>query len=145
MNQSLLRLIAVGFGALVLLQSLLGVVVLYLNIGILPSEIELYYATKSFHGLIEVILPHTLFIAIALMVLIHFLAFMQSISQKTKEWQMHSLFTLFILDQGSPFLIAQGYEIFAYVKLGSFLGFEVLLVWVWLGMFRGVILNKGKY
>ena len=122
-----LRIVALMFITLVLLQSLLGGAVFANIVGWTPEAIGEYYAQKSLHGLLETIAPHTLFIAIALMGVLHFLGFISTISEKQKERWIHLLFTLFILDQSAPIFINLGVDFFAYLKLGAFVGFEIAL------------------
>lgn len=135
MHLRLLTALALAFVALVILQSLLGGLLLFQTIGYSIPQIITHYQDKSLHGLLEVILPHTLFIAIALMAVIHFLAFIQTISETAKKRATHILFLLFFCDQMSPILISYGIGFFAYVKIIAFLGFEVALAAVWFVIF----------
>ncbi|MDP2849500.1 MAG: hypothetical protein Q8O20_00345 [Sulfuricurvum sp.] len=132
MNQKLLTFLALGFGALIILQALLGGWLFIHNIGITPDEIKTYYADKSLHGVLEVLVPHTLFITISLMAFLHFLSFIDTIEQKTKTYFLHLLFSLFLLDQLTPIGIILGIESFTYLKILFFVGFEVVLGWVWI-------------
>ncbi|MDD5052284.1 MAG: hypothetical protein PHO27_06080 [Sulfuricurvum sp.] len=136
MHHRLLQLLALAFIALVILQSLLGGVLFWLNVGFNPHAIFTYYEKKSLHGLLEVITPHTLFIAIALMATLHFLSFIPTISDTIKRRSTHLLFILFICDQGSVFLIGSGLELFATLKLISFILFEITLGWICILIFR---------
>lgn len=136
MHHRILRLLALVFVALVLLQAFMGGILFYKTIGLSADQIFTYYHNKSFHGLLEVILPHTLFIGIALMSTLHFLAFVETLTERVKKMATHLLFTLFILDQASPILILLGMHPFAYVKMAAFIGFELGLGWVWIVIFR---------
>lgn len=136
MHHRYLRILALVFVALVLLQALLGGVLFWRTIGVGADQIAAHYQDKSFHGLLEVILPHTLFIGIALMATLHFLAFIETLDEAAKKTAAHLLFTLFILDQASPMFIISGVHPFAYVKIGAFIGFELALGWVWILIFR---------
>ncbi|MDP3302027.1 MAG: hypothetical protein Q8S36_08700 [Sulfuricurvum sp.] len=131
-----MHLVALMFIALVVLQSLLGGAVFATIIGWTPQAIGDYYAAKTFHGLLETLLPHTLFISIALMGSLHFLGFITTISEQQKERWIHLLFGLFILDQSAPVFINLGIDFFAYVKLVSFVGFEGVLAVVSYLLFR---------
>lgn len=142
MNPKILQFIALAFTALVILQALLGVFLFIRLVGFSAHGVLAYYGDKSLHGLLEVALPHTLFISVALMAVLHFLAFIQNISQKSKKMFTHLLFALFFLDQFTPLFIAQGFEMFAYVKMGAFVGFEITLGWVWVIMFRESVLSS---
>ncbi|MDP2079146.1 MAG: hypothetical protein Q8J85_14020 [Sulfuricurvum sp.] len=131
-----MHIIALIFIALVVLQSLLGGAVFFTTVGWTPQVIGEYYAQKTLHGLLETILPHTLFISIALMGSLHFLGFIESIGEQQKERWIHLLFGLFMLDQSAPVFINLGINFFAYVKLGAFVGFEVTLAGVSYLLFR---------
>ncbi len=136
MNFKILQFIALAFSTLVILQASLGTLLFTRLVGLTPHDVNLYYGDKSLHGLLEVILPHTLFIAIALMAVLHFLAFIQTIDPRTKAKAVYLLFPLFFLDQFSPLLISMGLEFFAIIKLGAFIGFQVMLIWVWIMIFK---------
>lgn len=136
MHHRLLRGLALAFVALVLLQSVLGGILFWQNIGFGADQVFAYYRDKSFHGLLEVILPHTLFIGIALMATLHFLSFIPTIRESTKNNAVHLIFILFILDQGSPILISEGWMPASYVKIVSFISFEIILGWIWFLIFR---------
>lgn len=130
------RILAILFIALVVLQSVLGGALFIVLAGWSPQEIAAYYSQKSFHGLLETLMPHTLFISIALMGTLHFLGFIQTISEKQKQLFIHTLFGLFILDQTAPIFISLGIDFFATLKLVAFIGFETALAAVWLIIFR---------
>lgn len=136
MHHQSLRLIALLFIALVVLQSLLGGAVFAAIAGWTPHAIGHYYAQKSLHGLLETLLPHTLFISIALMGTLHFLGFIATISEKQKRYWIHLLFILFAIDQSAPIFINLGIDFFAYVKLMAFVGFEGALASVSYLLFR---------
>jgi hypothetical protein len=121
---------------LVVLQSLLGGVVFATIVGCTPHAIGDYYTQKSLQGLLETLLPHTLFIAIALMGSLHFLGFISTISEHQKERWIHLLFGLFILDQSAPIFINLGVSFFVYIKINAFIGFEVALTRVSYLLFR---------
>lgn len=136
MNFKILQFVTLAFSTLVILQASLGTLLFTRLVGLTPHDVNLYYGDKSLHGLLEVILPHTLFIAIALMAVLHFLAFIQTIDPRTKAKAVYLLFPLFFLDQFSPLLISMGLEFFAIIKLGAFIGFQVMLIWVWIMIFK---------
>lgn len=136
MHHRLLRLLVLAFIALVIAQSLFGGVLFWRTIGFSADQILAHYNGKSLHGLLEVMLPHTLFIGIALMATLHFLAFVQTFDEAAKKRMTHLLFALFLLDQGSPVFLIQGIGGFAYVKIAAFAGFELMLGWVWIVIFR---------
>lgn len=136
MNPRLLTSLALGFSALLALQALLGGWLFITNIGITPQSISAYYAEKSLHGTLEVLVPHTLYIAIALMAALHFLAFIDTIDHVSKTRFSNLIFALFLLDQFSVLPIMIGLPIFSILKLIAFIGFEILLVILVLWMFQ---------
>jgi hypothetical protein len=136
MHHQSLRIVALLFLALVVLQSLLGGAVFPIIVGWTPHSIGDYYASKSLHGLLETLAPHTLFIGVALMGSLHFLGFIAAIGKKQKQYWIHLLFGLFILDQTAPVFINLGINFFAYIKLVAFIGFEVALAIVSYLLFR---------
>lgn len=136
MHHQSLRLLALLFIALVVLQSLLGGAVFATIVGWTPHTIGNYYAQKSLHGLLETIVPHTVFVAIALMGTLHFLGFIATISEKQKRYWIHLLFILFVIDQSAPIFINLGIDFFVYVKLSAFVGFEGALAGVSYVLFR---------
>ena len=136
MHHQSLRIVALLFIALVVLQSLLGGAVFTTIVGWTPHAIGDYYAQKSLYGLLETLAPHTLFIGVALMGSLHFLGFIATIGEKQKQYWIHLLFGLFILDQTAPVFINLGIDFFAYIKLVAFIGFEVALAVVSYLLFR---------
>jgi hypothetical protein len=136
MHHRSLRIVALLFISLVVLQSLLGGAVFSTIVGWTPHAIGDYYAQKSLQGLLETLMPHTLFIAIALMGSLHFLGFISTISEHQKECWIYLLFGLFILDQSAPVFINLGLSFFTYVKISAFLGFEMVLAGVSYLLFR---------
>lgn len=149
MKSHFLTLLVIGFAILLVVQALLGGWLVYLNIGFTPSAIQMYYADKTLHGLLEVILPHILFMTVALVALTHFLTFIPILSEKKKSIITHFLFSFFVLDQLSPFGIASGVSFFVYIKLLSFLFYELGLALVLFILFQSVLYpleeNKDKY
>ena len=138
MQPRLLWFLTLGFGTLVLLQIWLGGWLFITDVGTTVDSIFRYYSHKSFDGMIEVFIPHVLLISIALMGLLHFLVFIEILSNQFKETASHLLFILLILDQVSPFGIMMGVKFFVYLKIISFILFNVLLSGVWIMMFRAI-------
>lgn len=137
MNHQHLRVLALLFTILVVLQSILGGVLFVVLAGGNPHDIALYYSQKSLHGLLETLAPHTLFISIALMGTLHFLGFISTISEKKKQFLIHLLFGLFVIDQSAPIFIVLGLDFFATVKLVVFIVFESALALTFIVLFRG--------
>jgi len=139
MHHQSLRILAILFVALVVLQSLLGGVLFVVVAGWNPHDIAHYYAQKSLHGALEVLAPHVLFVSIALMGSLHFLGFIKTISDKQQQFFIHGLFVLFGLDQSAPLMIMAGFESFVWVKIVAFVLFETLLAWLLIAIFRGSV------
>lgn len=141
MNPLMLKVLSGAFGTLVVLQALLGGWLFIHNVGLGIDAINAYYREKSLEGLLEVIIPHTLLVSVVLMAILHFLTFIEAISEQYKNAMIHALFALFLLDQFSPVAIALGHEGFGYLKLFSFVGFEVILAAVWIIIFKAVLVR----
>lgn len=139
MHHQSLRILALLFVALIVLQSLLGGALFVVVAGWNPQDIAHYYGQKSLHGILEVLSPHVLFVSIALMGSLHFLGFIKTISDKQKQFFIHGLFGLFALDQLSPVMIMVGLESFVWVKIVAFIAFETLLAWVLIVIFKGSV------
>ncbi|MCX6061965.1 MAG: hypothetical protein NT103_06945 [Campylobacterales bacterium] len=136
MQHQFLRILALSFIVLVVLQSILGGALFIVLAGWNPHTIGLYYSEKSFRGLLEILTPHVLFISIALMGTLHFLGFISTISEKKKEFLIHLLFGLFVIDQSAPIFIVLGLKLFATIKLVAFIAFESALVFALIVIFR---------
>lgn len=139
MQHRFLPFLSLIFVGLVVFQSALGGVLFLQNVGSDTASISRYYADKSFHGLLEVTLPHTLFIAVALMASLHFLYFIPTLTVLAKRFITHLLFIVFTIDQLSVFLIVQGQHWISYLKLGAFFLFESLLAALWIFLFIQIL------
>jgi hypothetical protein len=121
--------------SLIILQLTSGIWLFIEKYGLSPSEIYMYFAgneekfimAKSFEGLIETAVPHFLAISTIIFVYGHFLLFTKVISEKKKQLLILGLFISASIDIFSPFLIIQGYEIFAWFKIIAFWSFEILM------------------
>ena len=136
MHHQHLRILTLLFSVLVVLESILGGVLFIVLAGWSPHDIALYYSQKSLHGLLETLAPHTLFISVALMGTLHFLGFISTISEKQKQFLIHVLFGLFIIDQSAPIFIVLGLNFFATIKLVAFIVFESALALTFIVIFR---------
>ena len=136
MHHQSLRVLALLFVALIVLQSLLGGALFLAVAGWNPHDIVQYYAQKSLHGALEVLAPHVLFVSIALMGSLHFLGFIKTIGDKQKQFFIHGLFGLFGLDQSAPLMIMAGFESFVWVKIVAFVAFEIVLAWLLIIIFK---------
>lgn len=126
-----MRIVALLFVALILLQSALGATLFVRTVGYLPSDIAAYYGDKSLSGLLEVSVYHFLMIPLALIGSLHLLGFLGTFRSEHASRLIHSLFFLFFLDQLSPFAIAQGFHEAAYLKMVGFIGFAMGLAVLW--------------
>jgi hypothetical protein len=136
MHHQYLRILALLFILLVVLQSILGGALFIVLTGWNPHAIALYYSEKSLHGLLETLAPHTLFISVALMGTLHFLGFISTISEKQKQFLIHLLFGLFVIDQSAPIFIVLGLNFFATIKLLAFMTFESVLAFALIMIFK---------
>ena len=136
MHHQFLRILALLFVILVVLQSILGGALFVSLAGWHLESIAGYYGQKSLHGLLETLAPHAIFISVALMGTLHFLGFISTLGDAYKQRLTHLLFGLFIIDQCSPILIAFGWDFFALPKLVAFIGFEGTLAFTWIVLFK---------
>lgn len=139
MQHRLLAVLGLTFIGLVIFQSILGGVLFSQTIGLTPEKILIHYSNKSFSGLLEVTLPHAIFITIALMATLHFLTFIETLDKQTQIYLTHLLFALFFLDQTTPFFLMMGITWLAYLKVPLFFGFELMLGWVWILIFKNIL------
>ncbi len=136
MHHQFLRILALLFVILVVLQSILGGALFVSLAGYSTHSIAAYYGQKSLHGLLETLAPHAIFVSVALMGTLHFLGFISTLGDTYKQRLTHLLFGLFALDQSSPILIMLGWDFFALPKLVAFVSFEVVLAFTWVILFR---------
>lgn len=124
--------LALGYFLLFALTLLASSVALFvLKLGVSVESMRLYYlgdtdfaVAKSTTGLLEVISVHTFVIALFIMVMTHFVNF---IRQKAYYKPLIiSYFSLSAIEIFSPLLIIQGFETFIYIKLLSFILFELI-------------------
>ena len=132
------------FSLLLLLSSIL---LFGEKIGFLQEAILLYYLgdeekfliAKSMSGVLKIVLPHIFAFGLFCMVVLHFVVFTKSNRSKFMKFFIYGLFTFSLLEIFTPLLIINGFEIFTYLKLISFLLFEflaLLLLWV---LFRSIV------
>ncbi|QSZ41879.1 hypothetical protein GJV85_07080 [Sulfurimonas aquatica] len=94
---------------------------------------EKFIVAKSPQGLLKIILPHIFSFGLFVMVILHFLAFTKHAKNKNVSILIYATFFVSFLELASPFLILQGVEFFAYVKIISFVTFEFLILYaLWL-------------
>jgi hypothetical protein len=117
------------------------------NIGFSIDSITAYYmgneekfiASKSWHGILKIILPHTYVFGLFSMVILHFLVFTKVHYKKSTLVLIYTIFFTAFTEMFSPFMIINGYEIFAYLKLFSFVTFLASIIYtLWL-LFHSII------
>lgn len=94
---------------------------------------EKFLAQKSWATILKIILPHIFAFGLFFMVTLHFLLFTKH--KQTKQFQRlsYAIFIVGFLELFSPYFIIMGLDIFAYVKLISFILLELLLLYTfWL-------------
>ncbi len=139
------------FGALLLAS---GMVLFFSKIGFSYEAVESYYlgnealftSPKSSYGLLEVALPHLGSMGLFIMVTGHFLLF------STKQKKHHAikiviaLFIVALLDIFSGFLIVEGWTLFIWIKLLSFIFLQLLglyLLWLlFISVWQGIVAHK---
>ena len=115
------------------------------KIGFCPNAVLKYYlgdeesfvAAKSYAGTLKILLPHIFAFGIFSMVLLHFVAF-----TKYKRGMAILVFSTFFIafsSLASPFFIIAGFESFAYVKLFSFILFELLIIYLLWILFFSIV------
>ncbi|MEN8147614.1 MAG: hypothetical protein ABFR02_08340 [Campylobacterota bacterium] len=131
------------FGLLLLAS---GMVLFFSKIGFSYEAVQSYYLgdkalfinPKSSYGLLEVALPHLGAMGLFIMVTGHFFLF------STKHHKHHvikiviGLFTVALFDIFSGFLIVEGWTIFIWVKLLSFILLQLLGLYLLWSLFRAV-------
>jgi len=101
----------------------------------LGSE-ETFTQEKTSLGILKIILPHLFAFGLFCMVLLHFLLFTNKRKLLQTKVLVYLLFTSAFLEITAPFLIINGYDFFAYVKLLSFFLFQALVIYTaWLLFF----------
>lgn len=135
---------------LIALQLLSGIWLFIEKYGLTPSEVYLYFAgdeknfivAKSFEGLLETTVPHFLAVSATIFVYAHFLLFTKKISEKRKQLLISWLFIAALGDIFSPFGILYDCELFAWLKVISFWGFEILMGVLLYTLFSLFLLQK---
>ncbi|MCD6190218.1 MAG: hypothetical protein J7K14_01580 [Sulfurimonas sp.] len=130
-----------------LLLILSGVLLFEYKIGFSVEQISSYYLgdedkfinPQTSSSILKIITPHIFAFGLFIMVLLHFLIFTKKRSSKTLKAVIYLTFLSAILELLSPFGIINNIEFFAYVKLLSFIIFELLVLFSsWL-LFRSIV------
>ncbi|QOY53045.1 hypothetical protein [Candidatus Sulfurimonas baltica] len=94
---------------------------------------EKFIPAKNSSGILKTILPHIFVFGLITMVLTHFLVFTKLRYKKSTLTLIYLTFITAFLEIAAPFLIVNGFEFFAYVKLLSFFLFLTLILYIsWL-------------
>jgi len=130
-----------------LLLILSGVLLFEYKIGFSVEQISSYYLgdedkfinPQTSSSILKIITPHIFAFGLFIMVLLHFLIFTKKRSSKTLKAVIYLTFLSAILELLSPFGIINNIEFFAYVKLLSFIIFDLLVLFSsWL-LFRSIV------
>ncbi len=97
-----------------------------------------FMVEKSALGLMKIILPHIFAFALFSMVILHFLIFTKYRNTQKTIFLVYLVFITALLELSTPFLIINGLDFFAYVKLASFFLFEGLVIYVSFLLFLSV-------
>ena len=116
------------------MQIVSGILLFFYKIGYSFETVSDYYLgnedtfvmPKSFHGLLETSMPHLVAQVGISFIVAHFLMFINEISTKKLLWG-YSLVLFAILDILSPYFILWFGDIFIWLKLIAFIGFEISL------------------
>jgi hypothetical protein len=139
------------FGLLLLAS---GMVLFFSKIGFTYEAVESYYlgsqalftTSKSSYGLLEVALPHLGAMGLFIMVTGHFLLFSTKAKKQRAKHLVIALFVLALLDIFSGFLIVDGWTLFIWLKLFSFMFLQLLgLYLLWLlfsAVWQGIVSYK---
>jgi len=141
---------AVGYFLLFSILLLLsGALIFSDTIGFSYESVQNYYLgnaasftpSKSFDGLLKIVVPHIFAFGLFIMVVLHFLLF--TCKRNTKEIQI-IIYTSFItasLELFSPFLIVSGFDFFIYMKVFSFFLFYFVILYTIFILFKSIIYN----
>ena len=130
-----------------LLLILSGVLLFEYKIGFSVEQISSYYLgdedkfinPQTSSSILKITTPHIFAFGLFIMVLLHFLIFTKKRSSKTLKAVIYLTFLSAILELLSPFGIINNIEFFAYVKLLSFIIFDLLVLFSsWL-LFRSIV------
>jgi hypothetical protein len=108
-------------------------------LGYYNGNMQNYISAKTYSGILKIILPHIFGFGLFVMVVLHFLVFTKHKESKKIKLFMIITFIMAFLELFSPFFIISGAEFFAYVKIASFIIFEIMILYVsWL-LFSSII------
>ncbi len=100
---------------------------------------EKFMPAKSYGGMLKIVLPHLFAFGLFSMVILHFIVFTSQREKTRTKVLIYLTFMMAMLEMITPFLIIAGFESFAYLKLFSFLAFELLIVYsIWV-LFSSIV------
>ena len=102
---------------------------------------EKFITAKSTAGVLKIILPHVFVFALFVMVVLHFLIFTKHKHTQKMKWLIYVSFFISFSELFSPLLILYGLEFFAYIKLVSFVLFELLFLYLFWLLFESIIFS----
>ena len=98
---------------------------------------KLFIPSKNEAGILKIILPHIFAFGLFSMVILHFVLFTK---QKNRlKTLIYLLFVTAFLEIFTPFMIINGFYLFAYLKLISLFLFEVLILYILYILFFSII------
>lgn len=98
-----------------------------------------FISVKTESSLFEIILPHIFAFGLFLMVILHFFIFTEYKNQKQIKFLIYFVFIMAALELSSPFFIINGVCFFAYIKIFSFVGFQLSLLYLFLLLFISIV------
>jgi len=99
---------------------------------------ERFIPAQSAGGILKIVLPHIFVFGLFAMVLLHFLVFTKLRGKKSLLLLIYAAFGVAMLEVFSPFLIINGFEFFAYIKLFSFFALLAIILYIsWL-LFKSI-------
>jgi len=117
------------------------------KIGFSYNSIRHYYlgseavfsTTKTFNGLLKIIVPHIFAFGLFIMVILHFLIFTGKRNTKEVQIIIYSAFITAFLELFSPFFIIFGLDFFIFIKLISYFLFNFVILYTLFILFKSII------
>lgn len=91
---------------------------------------EQFISAKSAGGILKIILPHIFVFGLFVMVILHFLVFTNHRNTTQIKNLIYLTFLVALIEIISPYVIIFGADIFAYIKLFSFIAFMTLILYI---------------
>ena len=100
-----------------------------------------FESPKTYEGLLKTILPHIFAFGLFVMVVLHFVIF--TTKRNTKEFivLIYLAFLSAFFEIFSPFMILEGFEFFAYIKVFSFFLFEGTVLYTLFILLKSIFYN----